>query len=120
MPRFIPLPLSLLRHPRPRKKRAHGLLHAFDRLELDRRQVAEARMQALGIVDIGDEPPEAALSLFERAVLLHIHLLALERLEEALGLGVLVGVASRRHADPRPDSFQPRNVVAAGVLDATV
>ena len=46
-------------------------------------------MQALGIVDIGDEPPEADLSLHERAVLLQIHLLALERLEEALGLGVL-------------------------------
>src|SRR5829696_504013 len=77
-------------------------------------------MQALGIVDIGDEPPEADLGLRKRSVLLQIHLLALERLEEAFGLGILVRSAKRRHADPGADSFQPRDIVAAGVLHPTV
>jgi len=69
-------------------------------LELDRWQIAKTRMEALGVVDIGDEPTQAALGVLERLGVVERHLLALERREEALGLGIVLRVANRRHADP--------------------
>lgn len=46
-------------------------------------------MQALGIVDLADEAADVGFGLRERPVLLQVHLLALQRLEEALGPGIL-------------------------------
>src|SRR5919112_214836 len=89
-------------------------------LKLGRGQVSQARVQPLGVVDVRDEVADAALGLGERFVLVQVDLLALERLEEALGRGVLIRVAGGRHTHPCADRPEPRDVLGAGVLDASV
>jgi hypothetical protein len=80
------------------------------RLELRRRPVAQRRVQTLGVVHVVDEPGEVALRVRERPVLLEVHLLGLEGLEERLGPGVLVRVAGAGHADPGAGRPQPGHV----------
>jgi len=73
-------------------------------------------MQPLGIVDLVDEAADVGFGLRERPVQLQVHLLVLQRLEEALCLGILVGVAERRHADVRSNPSQPR-AISIGLQD---
>ena len=63
-------------------------------------------MQPLGVVDVLDEAADVGHGLCERPVLLQVDFLALQGLEEALGLGILVRIAHGRHADPCPDARQ--------------
>ena len=56
-------------------------------------------MQPVGVGDVSDEPSQVLLGLLERPVVVEGDLLSLERLEEALGFGILIGIADRRHAD---------------------
>src|SRR6266542_3067778 len=77
-------------------------------------------MQPLGVVHVLDEAAEVRLGFCEGLVVLQVHLLMLERAEEALSLGVLVGIADRRHADARAGTFQAGDIGGAGVLDTLV
>ena len=61
------------------------------RLEFERGSVVERRMQALAVVDLLDEGRDAAARLGAVAVQRAVDFLGLERLDEALGLGVLSG-----------------------------
>src|SRR6266849_10416657 len=76
-----------------------GILVVGVGFEPGRRQVAQGRMQALAVVHLIDEVRDGGADLLAVAILLQIHLLALERLHETLGLGVVVGIAGAAHAD---------------------
>src|SRR5580704_17399404 len=82
------------------------------RLELGGWAVAQGRVQALLVVDLVDEGADAALSLLVIAVAPAIGLLGLERLHEALGLGVVVGIADPAHAGGNAVRLQRLGVVA--------
>jgi hypothetical protein len=69
-------------------------------LELGGRAVAQCRVQALGVVDLLDEGTDAALGFMVIAIEPPVDLLGLERLHEALGLGVVVGNADPSSARP--------------------
>ena len=60
------------------------------RFELERWAIAQCRVQALLVVDGFDEGTDAALGLPVIAVEPAVDLLGLERLHEALGLGVVI------------------------------
>src|SRR5499427_8253072 len=83
-------------------------------LELCRRAIVERGMQALDVVDPLDEGGDGALSLAPVAVEGAVDLLGLERAHEALGLGVVVGIADAAHARGDVVRRQQLGVVAAG------
>src|SRR5258708_18364987 len=64
------------------------------RFELNWRQIAQARMQPLGIIDDLDECVDVGFDLCKGLEVFHVDFLAFERLKETLGLGVLVGIDS--------------------------
>src|SRR3954454_6109693 len=67
-------------------------------LELDRRSIAERRMQPLAVVDLFDEGADLLAGIIDVAIVSSVDLLLLERLHEALGLGIVVGIADAAHA----------------------
>ena len=67
--------------------------------ELDRGFVAQRRVEALGVVDGFDEGADLAAGVLEVGLGLGVDLLGLQRLHEALGLGVVERVARPAHAD---------------------
>src|SRR5208282_4639992 len=77
-------------------------------------------MKALDVVDGLDEGADLASGVFDRRVGLGVHLLGFERLHEAFGLGVVVGVGEAAHAGGDLARRKTLGVVAAGVLHAAV
>lgn len=77
-------------------------------------------MQPLGVVDVADELAQVHLGISECLVVVQVHLLAFERLEEALGLGIVVRVTAGGHADAGTRIKQPGGVGGAGILDAAI
>lgn len=75
-------------------------------------------MQALRIVDLVDKA--ARMSLGKRLVLVERDLLLFERLEEALGLGVVVGIACGRDVDLGADLLPTGHIGHVGVLHPSV
>ena len=65
-------------------------------LELSRAQIAERRVQSAGVVGV-DEPREVSADLLERLVSHQIDRLDFERLDEALGPGVVIRLAAPAH-----------------------
>ncbi len=49
-------------------------------------------MQSLLVIDGLNELPQVGLSIRKRLILFQIHLLVFERLEEALGFGMVLGM----------------------------
>src|SRR5215208_1196511 len=105
---------------------ARSVAHARQRtssmpsLELGRRSIVERGVQALDVVDPVDEVADRALGGASITVEGAVDLLGLERAHEALGLGVVVGIADPAHARGDAMSRQHLGVVAAGVLGALV
>jgi hypothetical protein len=62
-------------------------------------------VQSLLVVDLLYKLVDVLLGFLEVAVILQVDLFQLEGPEEALGLGVLVRVSYRSHADPRSCFF---------------
>src|SRR5215211_1700932 len=90
------------------------------RLEFYWRQISEARVQSLLVVDLLYELGYVPLCFLKAAVVLKVDLLHLQRSEKALGLGILVGVAYRSHTDPYSALLQASNVLSAGILNALI
>ena len=67
-------------------------------------------MQALPIIDVLDEAGEILLGLREGLILLQVHLLPFQGLEETLRAGVVIRVARGGHADPAVGRFEPGDV----------
>src|SRR5450631_4950118 len=86
------------------------------RLELGRWSIAERGVQALLVVDLLDEGADAARGFMVIAIEPAIDLLGLERLHEALGLGVVVGIADPAHAGDNAARLEQLGVVATGIL----
>jgi hypothetical protein len=86
----------------------------------DGRQVAKAGMQSLLIVHGIDKAPNLPLRVGVGFILVEIHLLTLARLEETLGLCVVVGVAFGRYADLRADAGEPFNRDRAGIRSSPI
>jgi hypothetical protein len=59
--------------------------------------VSERRVATLGIIDVFDEAWQRGSDVIESLVLHQVDFLNLERLHEALGLGVVVWVAASTH-----------------------
>jgi hypothetical protein len=95
-------------------------LRVVQAFALDWQQIAEAGVKQLEMVHVVDEAATLGLGVGERVVLVEVNLLTLQRLEEALGLGMVIGVALGRHADQCTDLDQPLDLGACGVLDAAV
>src|SRR5882762_561824 len=89
-------------------------------LELGRWSIAERGVQALLVVDLLDEGADAARGFMVIAIEPAIDLLGLERRHEALGLGVVVGIADPAHADADAVRLQELAVVGAGILHAAI
>ena len=85
-------------------------------LERDRRPVAERGVQPLAIVDLVDEDADVVRRVAVIAITGAVDLLALERSHEALGLGVVVGIADPAHAGGNPVVFQQAGILGTGVL----
>ena len=77
-------------------------------------------MQALAIVDPFDEAADLFLGMGEIAVGPAVDFLCLERLHEALCLGVVGGTGGPAHAGLDAGGPQQSDVIAAGVLDAPI
>src|SRR5271155_5182014 len=61
--------------------------------ELDRGFVAERGMQSASVIDVFDEGAYVGSGFLDRGVGFRVHFLLLQGSHEALGLGVVVGVA---------------------------
>jgi hypothetical protein len=77
-------------------------------------------VEPLGVVDVIEELAQVSFSLGTCLVVLEMDRLSLERLEEALGFGVVGGMARRRPTHSRPDLLQTADLLGAGVLHAAV
>jgi len=75
-------------------------------------------MESFPIVDLLDEGPDGAGRLLEVPVLSQVYLFVFQSLEEALRLGVVIGVALPTHADLKVSLKQKRHILVAGILDA--
>lgn len=73
-------------------------------------------MQPLAIVDLLDERGEPPSHIVKALVLPAVDLFDLESLHEALGGGVVIGVAFAGHADQAAMRYQGSHVVMGGVL----
>lgn len=89
-------------------------------LELHAAQVAERRLQPLGVVDLVDEARKVSRDIGESFVLRHVHCLDLERFHEALGLGVVVGIAVASHRADQYMLGQHLPVGGGGILRSAV
>ena len=103
-------------------RRSRSVAHAqpqarsMPSLELGGWAVAQRRVQALLVVDLVDEGADAALGFMVIAIEPAIDLLGLERLHEALGLGVVVGIATPAHGALETVLSQDGVIVFGGIL----
>src|SRR5580692_9665031 len=77
-------------------------------------------MQSASVVDVFDEGAYVGSGCLDRGVGLGVDFLLLQCSHEALGLGVVVGVAGAAHAGSDPVGLQPFAIFVAGVLHAAV
>jgi hypothetical protein len=77
-------------------------------------------VQPLLVVDLLYELAYVLLCFLEVAVVLYVDFLHLQRSEEAVGFGILVGVPHGGHADPGAGFLQPQDVLTASVLHALI
>jgi hypothetical protein len=77
-------------------------------------------VEAVGVVDILDEGADAVAGVFEVGVGRAVGFLGFERLHEAFGLGVVVGIAWPAHGALKASLVEPRCVLARSVLDAAI
>lgn len=89
-------------------------------LELGRWFVFQRRVQALAIVELVDEVADAGLGFFEGLVLVEIDLFVFEGSDEALGFGVVIGIAAPTHADPYAGFTEGVYMGFRGILHAPV
>ena len=71
-------------------------------LELDGWSIRERRVKPVAIIDLFDEVTDRAAGVLDVAVAARLNLFVLERLHEALRLGIVVGVADTAHAGAMP------------------
>jgi len=88
--------------------------------ELDRRPIGQSRVQALAIIHLLDERADGAAGVVGITVGPAVNLLVLERLHEALRLGVVVRIADAAHAGADAVSGEDFAVAAAGILHALI
>lgn len=81
----------------PGSSREFTSLAGMLNLELDRAPIAECGMEPCRVVDPVDEVREVGDHVSEAFLLRLVDSLDLERLHEALGLGIVVGVAAPPH-----------------------
>src|SRR5215471_10555795 len=77
-------------------------------------------MAALGIIDVFDEARQREGDIVESVVLHQIDLLDFEGLHEALGLGVVVGVAASTHRTPEAVLGKLGAIIVGGILRTPV
>src|SRR3954453_21282339 len=98
----------------------------FDRLlgvlllELRGAQVTEGGVQAAGVIDLFDEAWQLSRDVSEGLKCHRVHTFDLERLHEALSLGVIVGIAAPAHRANKPVLGQPRPIRLGSVLTTAV
>src|SRR5439155_27282626 len=80
----------------------------------------KCRVQTMAIVDVFEKGAYRRTRMVYVAVGPSVDLLLLERLHEALRLGVVVGTADAAHARPDVMRLQDGGVIAACVLHAAV
>src|SRR6266567_5369008 len=89
-------------------------------LELLRSAVVQGRVQSQLIVVLIDELLEVSAQLGHVLILLGVDLFALQGLDEALALRVVVRVGWPAHAGPDAVAAQGAEVLLRGVLDAEI
>ena len=77
-------------------------------------------MEPLAVVGLLDEASDAGAGIASIAIGAAVDLLLLERFHEALGLGVVVGIADPAHARLDIVIAQDLRVIAAGILHTPV
>ena len=77
-------------------------------------------MQPLLVVHLLDEMGKPFDHVFHGFVISQMHLAVLQRFEERLHVGVVVGIARAGHADRKPRLVQRRHVIGRAVLHAAV
>lgn len=77
-------------------------------------------MKPFAIVNVFDENGQTPNDVIPIPIIHQVDFLGLEGLEKTLDLGVLVGVALRRHAAPETVGLEKPNVLIAGILHASV
>ena len=88
--------------------------------ELLRTEIAECGVQSACVVDVIDEPRKVCSDIFEGLVGHRIDGLDLERLHEALGLGVVVGIAPAAHRSDEAIVGESLPIVPGCVLRAAI
>src|SRR2546423_11496042 len=89
-------------------------------LERDGRLIAERGVQALAVVDLVDEGADVVCRDAVITIAGGVDLFTLERSDEALGFGVVVGIADPAHAGGNSVGLQQAGVLGTGVLHAAV
>src|SRR6266481_604888 len=98
----------------------------FDRLpgvmilELCRAQVAERGVESSGVVDLIDKAWKVSGDVFESFVIHQIDGLDLEGLHKALGLGIVIGIATSAHRADETMFGQQVAIRLGGVLRPTI
>src|SRR5271168_3667733 len=85
-------------------------------LELLRAEIAQSGMETASVVDVVDEPWKVLGDVGEGFVGHRIDGFDLERLHEALGLGVVIGIASAPHRADKAAAKQGFPIGLSGVL----
>lgn len=88
--------------------------------ELDRRSVAGCAVTPFGVIEHLDVIEDVATRLTARGVDLPTHAFALEQLEEALGHGVVMAVATPTHAADKVVVAQEPLPFVSGELTALI
>ena len=88
--------------------------------ELDWRSVAGRAVAPLGVIEHLDIVEDVGACVAARGIDLSAHALALEKLEETLGDGVVVAVASPAHATDQVVLAQEDLPLVAGELTALI
>ena len=92
----------------------------FEGLELLWRAIVDRRVQTLPIVDLLDELADASLGIGKVSIAGCVDLFGLEGFHEALSHGVVVGIGDPAHGWNDARDLEPLDVIAAGVLDASI
>ena len=82
--------------------------------------IAEGGVEPLAVVGFFEEAADVGAGVFDGLVVFGVDLLFLERLHEALGFGVVIGIACSAHAGGDGVVCKSLGIVVAGVLDAAV
>src|SRR6185503_9272304 len=90
------------------------------RFKLGGWSIGERRVQAVAIVDLLEEGADRRAGVVDVAVGSPVNLLVLERLHEALRLGIVIGAADATHARLDLMRDQDVGVVSACVLHAAI